>query len=72
MDKNGDLKGLLFLASIGTTMVASVLIGLAIGIYLDRLLSTKPWLTVIFILFGAAAGFKSTYDTIKRYALKIR
>jgi len=67
---NETFKGLLFLTSIGITLAASIIVGLVIGVYLDRLFSTKPWLTVIFIFFGVAAGFKNIYDTVKKYAFK--
>ncbi|HLE08872.1 MAG TPA: AtpZ/AtpI family protein [Thermodesulfobacteriota bacterium] len=67
---NETFKGLLFLTSIGITLAASIIVGLVIGVYLDRLFSTKPLLTVIFIFFGAAAGFKNIYDTVKKYAFK--
>jgi len=67
---NETFKGLLFLTSIGITLAASIIVGLVIGVYLDRLFSTKPWLTVIFIFFGVAAGFKNLYDTVKKYGFK--
>jgi Uncharacterized protein conserved in bacteria len=51
----------------GIQMVASTFIGLAIGIYLDRYFGTKPWLTILFLLFGIAAGFKNIYTTARKY-----
>lgn len=64
----GVFKGLAMLSSMGIAMVVSTFIGLLIGIYLDKLFSTKPWLTIIFLFFGIAAGFKNIYETIKKYA----
>ncbi len=69
-DKKGSLGGVLFLSSIGMSMVASILIGLVIGIYLDRYFDTKPWLTIVFIFIGVAAGFKNIYNTVKKYGFK--
>ncbi len=68
-DKNngGLFKNLAMLSSMGITMVASTFIGLLIGIYLDRLFSTKPVLTIIFLIFGIIAGFKNMFDMIKKY-----
>ena len=67
-DKQGGVfRGLMQLASMGITMVASTFIGLGIGVYLDRLFSTKPWLTIIFLILGIAAGFKNIYETVKKY-----
>lgn len=63
----GVLKGLATLASMGITMAASTFIGLIIGIYLDKYFSTKPWLTIIFLFFGIAAGFKNLHTQTKKY-----
>jgi ATP synthase protein I len=46
-------------------MGLSVAIGLAIGYYLDRYFQTKPWLTIIFLLLGVAAGFRSLSSLAK-------
>ncbi|MEK6792089.1 MAG: AtpZ/AtpI family protein [Deltaproteobacteria bacterium] len=64
---SGLLKGVSTLASMGITMVASTFIGLIIGIYLDKYFSTKPWLTIIFLFFGVAAGFKNIHTQTKKY-----
>jgi len=45
-------------SAIGLEMGLSVAIGLAIGYYLDRYFQTKPWLTMIFLILGVAAGFR--------------
>ncbi|NWF53532.1 MAG: AtpZ/AtpI family protein [Syntrophaceae bacterium] len=45
-------------STIGLEMGLSVAIGLAIGYYLDRFFQTKPWLTMVFLLLGVAAGFR--------------
>ena len=39
------------------SLFAAVVSGLIIGWLLDRWLGTKPWLLVLGILLGAAAGF---------------
>lgn len=65
--KNGYIKGLYELASIGITLVAATFIGLLIGIYLDDYFDTKPWFTIIFLIFGIIAGFKNVYYMIKKY-----
>ncbi len=46
-------------SSLGIEMGVSIVIGLLIGLWLDRLFGTKPWLTVVFFIFGVAAGFKN-------------
>ena len=47
-------------------MGAAVAIGLGIGYLLDRWLGTKPWLLLVFVLFGVAAGFKGMFDAARR------
>jgi len=39
------------------SLFASVVSGLLIGWLLDRWLGTKPWLLVVGVVLGAAAGF---------------
>ena len=53
-------------SALGLEMSASVLIGLAIGYYLDKWLGTGPWLTVLWIGIGFAAGVRSLYRAALR------
>ena len=39
------------------SLFAAVVSGLIVGWLLDRWLGTKPWLLVVGIILGAAAGF---------------
>jgi len=55
------------LSSLGITFAASIAIGSAIGILLDRWLQTSPWLTILFFLFGVAAGFATLLKDLKRW-----
>lgn len=59
-------KALGELSSIGIALVVATVIGLAGGYYLDRWLGTSPWLTLIGLLFGIAAGFVNLFRTVKR------
>lgn len=52
-------------ATIGLEMGFSVIIGLLIGIYLDRYFNTTPWMTIIFLLFGIAAAFRAMIRVAK-------
>ena len=45
----------------GTNMVASTVVGLVIGYYLDKWLGTSPWMLLAWLLFGIVAGFRSMY-----------
>jgi F0F1-type ATP synthase assembly protein I len=50
-------------------MVFAVLIGTAIGLYLDRKLGTKIIFTLIFIFVGAASGLWSAYQQIMKISI---
>ena len=55
------------LSSLGITFAASIAIGAAIGILLDRWLRTSPSFTILFFLFGVAAGFVNLLKDLKRW-----
>lgn len=48
-------------SALGLEMAISVVVGLAIGYYLDKWLGTSPWLTIVWIGLGFAAGVRSLY-----------
>ena len=48
-------------SALGLEMALSVVIGLGVGYYLDKWLGTGPWLTVVWIALGFAAGVRSLY-----------
>lgn len=50
---------------ISTELLAGVLVGAAIGYFLDGLFNTAPWLLALFTIFGGAAGILSIYRTFK-------
>jgi len=47
---------------VGTEIVASTMIGLGIGFFLDRWLDTRPVFLIVFAIFGLAAGFLNLYQ----------
>lgn len=53
------------LSSVGIEMGVAVAIGWGIGYWLDKKLGTKPWLMLVFLLFGVAAGFKGIYTAAR-------
>jgi ATP synthase protein I len=65
-DRRQLFRSLGLLSSVGISMVAASLIGLAIGIYLDEWLDTKPWMTIIWLGIGIAAGFRNIYILTRR------
>jgi ATP synthase protein I len=46
---------------VGTEMIATLGVGIGIGLLLDRWLDTKPWLMIVFTLLGSMAGFLSIF-----------
>jgi len=58
-------RALAELTSIGMTMVLSTIIGMAAGYYADRWLGTSPWLMLLGLVFGIAAGFVSMFRAVK-------
>lgn len=45
-------------STIGLEMGFSVVIGLLMGIAIDKFLKTTPWMTLIFLVFGIVAAFR--------------
>jgi len=53
-------------SALGLELAISVVIGLAVGYYLDKWLGTGPWMTVVWIGIGFAAGVRSLYRAALR------
>jgi len=49
------------LSTVGLTMVFATVIGLFIGLKLDKWFGTSPWLTALFLLIGIVAGFRNLF-----------
>jgi len=65
-DTRRYIQELAYFSTIGLSVALSIFIGLAIGVYLDRRWGTSPWLTLIFIGLGIAAGYKNLGLAIKK------
>ncbi len=50
---------------IATEMLSGVVVGAAIGYLLDNMMQTKPWLLMVFMFFGGAAGVLNVYRFAK-------
>lgn len=54
-------------STVGINLVISTLIGFAIGYVLDKkVFNTFPWLTIIFLILGIAAGFKYLFKIVSK------
>ncbi len=54
------------LSTVGLALVFATVIGLFIGLTLDKWLGTSPWFTAIFLLLGIIAGFRNLVVYVKR------
>lgn len=51
---------------IGTELLSGVLVGAAVGYFLDQTLETKPWMLIVFLFLGGAAGILNVYRFVKK------
>ena len=59
--------GLGFAVRIGVDIVAALAVGVGIGLLLDHWLGTKPWMLIVFFIFGAAAGLVNVFRAVSGY-----
>jgi ATP synthase protein I len=53
-------------SSVGLELGLAVVIGLAVGYYLDQYLGTSPWMLLLWLMLGLAAGFRGVIRAINR------
>lgn len=53
-------------SSIGLELGLSVALGVLVGWWLDQHLGTQPWLMLLWLVFGLAAGFRGVMRAVKR------
>ncbi len=51
---------------ISTEIIAALVVGVGIGLIVDKYLGTKPFGLIIFFIFGAFAGFLNVYRVMRR------
>ena len=54
------------LSSLGLLLPSSIIVGLFFGYWLDKLLGTKPWMLLIFLVLGIISGFLSLFRGLKK------
>ena len=64
------LSALVLVGQVGLVMVACVVGGFALGLYLDRRLGTFPTLTVVLLLVGVGGGMVAVYRMVMRQATR--
>lgn len=65
----GSALGLAF--RVGVELVSALAIGLGIGWLLDAWLDTRPWLMVVFIFLGGAAGILNVYRIARGFGYAV-
>lgn len=53
---------------VGLELAAAILVGTVIGYQLDAKLGSSPWLTLLFMMLGTAAGFINLFRTASKLA----
>jgi len=56
-----------YASSIGIAMALAIFGCFFLGTWLDGQLGTEPYLAILFLLMGIAAGFRNIYVLIRRY-----
>jgi len=52
------------ITQVGLTIIASILVGLFLGMFLDEIFKTEGVFLMIFLLFGIIGGFLNAYKQI--------
>lgn len=64
--KPRDMSTLSLVTQLGFTVVTALVLSLLLGIWLDGVLNTKPWLTLAFSMFGIVVGMVGVYRLVTR------
>jgi len=62
-----NIYNLFSAASFGFVLLLSIVVGLGIGVFLDKIFKTHPVFTIIFTALGMASGIYSVFKEIKNY-----
>lgn len=65
--RQGGLRSAGLLLAIPTLLIVSPLVGFFLGSLLDRRLGIAPWLTIVGLVLGFAAGARETSRIYRRY-----
>lgn len=53
-------------STVGMALVSGMLVGGAMGYFLDKWLGTAPWLLFVFLIFGIIAGIKNAIHYMRK------
>ena len=63
---SNTIRELAYYSSLGLSVALSIFIGLFMGVWLDKKFDTSPILTLVFLGFGIAAGFRNLIIAAKK------
>lgn len=66
VERYRGLRVAAMLSTAGLTLALSVVIGVAIGYFLDRWLNTRGIMVIVFAIVGVIAGFKQLIQIVAR------
>jgi ATP synthase protein I len=64
--RSSEARNIGLAMTIPTTLAATIIVGTAIGYYLDKWLGTGPWLLLLFLFLGIGAGIRETIRLIRK------
>lgn len=67
-NKHSESMGIAYM--MGIHLVSGVIVGIVMGYYLDKFFDTKPWLTLVFLVFGIIAGYRNMFREMARIQRK--
>jgi len=58
------------IGAIGLHLISGIIVGIAVGYYLDKAFDTSPILTIVFFILGVITGFYNMYKDVIKYVSK--
>lgn len=66
-NNSSSFRALYDLSSMGIFLVVATFVGGGFGYFLDKkVFGTFPWLSIIFLILGIAAGFKKIFELARQ------
>ena len=66
-DEKKKYRKIAHLSSLGLMLPSSIVVGMLIGWFLDKIFKTYPWLFLIFTLFGIVSGFYNILRGLSKF-----
>jgi ATP synthase protein I len=69
-NNKNDFKGLSFAYRISSELIGASVVGVLLGLLLDKIFDTKPFMLITLIILGFMAGLLNIYRLISRIEKK--